>query len=672
MKKMIMTTSIMILILISLLVPSIYSDFEQQQEDYVDIKLPVGETTFYTIPPDKTFDHIEFISWSFHSQREEKPQTIFKTYSSEGEPSFTRVIYEHPYEYEILLKGRDEVLRIKVPESYYTETTKVNTQTITARVYLNQKPQKTVFQPTHDPQNPDYEYVIITNSTLWQTFNDEFKDWKITNDPKINNIWIVNVSDILGWRSYTVDDILGDATNESLGNHWNPDGTEATENLSIFNDTQAQIRNFLRDCYDTENTRYVLLGGNKDLVPTRQAATCASGDGCGTYDNDWSHASDMYYSNLHYPMNNVSYEYFMQSECCGYGFDLVDWGFDLYVGRALVNNVSTLNNWIGKTKNYTSGNDNGNYLSNMICCAKDNANSITDDTWLDLGGEYSASIYRQMYPISNLTWVNGQNISQAQWDIMDDYVNGNVAGWDGIHMILAAGHGDYHSGRLWDQYHSWICDNGDVPNFVYSESCLVGAFGTTTTTCVEDWMKYNSCMVAGIHNSAYGWFGASTFFVEDFLEEMFNQTLGNQTLNFCKAHQDARENTGHTLYDGVWAMIYKETNFFGDPALDWVWNTSQSDTPEFIHIDYGGNGTNVYSSNPTFNWTTISDAASYNLQVATDSGFSNIIINITDICEAVYPSEYSQNSTNVSFMLPTVDSLPTMNRLYYTRVRSYN
>lgn len=662
---------ISILILFSLSLTFIVIATPAQQQNYIDIEVPLGEVIFYTIPDDKEFDRIEVLNCKQQFQTAEKPETIFRTESSEKPSTFTSMIYEHPYEHEILRKGDRNVLRLYAPGTHYESGRRIDTEEMVARVYFEPKCELKGFTTSYEPQNPDFEYVIITNESLWQTFNDEFKSWKISTDSKINNIWIVNVSDILGWRAYTVNDTYGDATNASCGNTWIPNDKQVTSSYSLFNDTQAQIRNFLRDCYNTENTRYVLLGGNKDMVPSRQVATRASGDGCGTYSNDMSHASDMYYSCLHYCMNNNTNSYWMESECCGNEFDEVDWGFDLYVGRALVNNVSTLNNWIGKTKNYTSGVYNGNYLEGQICAGKNGAGSITNNTWLDLGGEYAASIHRQSYPISNMTWVNEQNISQAQWNIMDDYVNGDVSGWNGIHMIFCSGHGDFHSGTLWDQYHPWICFNGDAPNFIYTESCKSGGFGTTTVTCIEDWMKYNSCIFAGVANSAFGWFGASTFFIEELLSEMFNQTVGNQTLQFSKAHQDARELQGHSSYDGVWAMIYKETNFFGDPALEYQWYVQGDIGPEFITIDGGINMTNVYTSTPTFKWTRITNATQYQLQISNNFIFTDLVISLLDINEYTYPAYYSQDTTNVSFTLPPSYPLPTFNKLYYCRVRAY-
>jgi len=626
------------------------------------------------IPLNQDFDHIEILDWDYNKVEKEPKQPIYRTtYCPCNKDSSTKeIIYlDRPYEYEILKKGTDDTLRIFVPKTFYkTEsntTYEYTTNYLKIKVFMEKRLVTNAISAKPiplNPQSPDYEYVIITNETLWSTFNDNFKDWKIASDSKINDIWIVNVSDILGWRSYSVNSTCGDATNESMGNHWIPDGKEVTTAYGLFNDTQAQIRNFLRDCYDTENTRYVLLGGNKNMVPPRMATTRASGDGCNSYDNDMSHASDMYYACLHYCMNNNTNSYWMESECCGNVYDEVDWGFDLIVGRVPVDTPVELNLWINKTKAYVSGNDQGNYLSRQICAAKDGSNAITNSTWVDLGGEYAASIRRQVEPITNFTFVNNQNITQAQWSVMDDYVNGDIAGWDGINMILQAGHADYHSGRLWDNYQPSVCSNSETPNFVYTEGCKCGAFGTTTVTCVEDWMSDDGCMYAGIVNSAYGWFGASTFFVENLLYDMFNES-GSQIRTFCEAHNHARETQGHTTADGVWAMIYKETNFFGDPALDWVWY----DPLEIIDIDNNVNRSNIHNLNPIFNWTKKEGTARYWLQISNTSDFSSVYINITDINETIYPDEYSENVTAVSFILPDEYRLCCY-RQYYIRIRN--
>jgi len=660
---------------------------------YFDVTITsLDEPQYYLLSSEKQFTSLEIIDHEYQKNYSTPPATTFHIQNNIHSNNNISIIYNTPLNYDLLKKGKLDLLRIFIPSTYYKDNYKYTTTSITLRIHTQNNPtsprtQKvnekvgTIienkgllttfdFSPSsYDPENPDYEYVIITNETLWSTFNSNFKDWKINSDDKINNILIVNVSDIIDGRGYTVNDSYGDSTNESMGNHWIPDGKEITSNWELFNDTQAQIRNFLRECYDDENTRYVLLGGNKNLVPPRMASSRASGDGCSSYDNDMSYASDMYYACLHYCMNNNTNSYWMENPCCSYEFDEVDIGFDLCVGRVPVDTVEELNYWINKTKNYFIGGTQGNFLRNQICAAKNGGNAITDDTWYDKGGEYSASIERQVKPISNLTFLNSKNITQAQWSVMYDYCNGTISGFDGINMILMAGHGGFHSGRLWDYYQPDYCGNSLNPNFVYTESCNVGGFGTTTATCIEDWISDDGCMVAGICNSAYGWFGASTFFVEEFLEEVFNETLGNYTYTLCQAHNDGRENEGYYLYDGVWAMIYKETNFFGDPALEYQWYTQTA--PQFIDINGQGNQTTIHSHTIIFNWTSITNTSQYQLEISNSSDFDSPFINITNINSVNYPTYYSTDITNITFILPP-EYVPTDYKTYYCRVRSYN
>jgi len=550
------------------------------------------------LPSGTTFKDIKITQHRYQEESSEKPNMIFHTQSNfisyTNNNIISEPIYDQPYQCELLKKGNFDVLRIFVPETYYSSSNKYTTTTITFEIQTAPKQTLLVtqsdltnirpfienpdvldgFETQYDPQATNYEYVIITNETLWDTFNTNFKSWKITNDYKINDIFIINISSILANSSYWVNGTYGDGTNESNGNPFIPDGYELTSNWSKFNDTQAKIRNFIRAYYTNNATRYVLLGGGFETVPVRYVSTHASGDGCGTFDSDLNHSCDMYYSNLHYNMNNDTNDYWMLNPCCDMTFDLIDWGIELYVGRVPVTTIAQANDWINKTKSFTNGNTQGNYLSRNIVAARDNGNSITNDTWYNLGGEYSASLGDEFS--SNQTFVDNQNISSANWSSINDFCNGAISGWDGITILLPAGHGSICGGLFWDEYQPSTLNNTDTPNFVYSESCFVGEYGTPDACCVKSWMRDTNCTFAAIANSAYGWFGASTYFVEEMMRQMFNDSFGVHNMTFCTAHAAARELQGYSTADGVWAMIFKETNFMGDPALDWVWYTGNS------------------------------------------------------------------------------------------------
>lgn len=112
------------------------------------------------------------------------------------------------------------------------------------------------------------------------------------------------------------------------------------------------------------------------------------------------------------------------------------------------------------------------------------------------------------------------------------------------------------------------------------------------------------------------------------------------------------------------------TTFELSYPFSWDTGSEDEDEIEFISIDDGINGTTVSSATPTFNWTMASDASQYWLQIANDSAFTDLVVNITDINEYTYPSEYDSNTTRVSFTLPVANSLQVIDKTYYCRVQS--
>ena len=505
----------------------------------------------------------------FSQETKTKPNNKLYVNDKNINIDYSQIVYEKPYEYEIYKKGDKYDLRFYVPRDYYANGKRITTEQMTFTVYYD--PQKEGYYPLHDTQNPDYDYIIISNETFFPVLRDNFVSWKIANDDKVSSIWLVNVTDITN-NGYTVNDTFGDATNDSGGNPFIPDGKEVTSNYDLFNDTQAQIRNFLRECNYTHNAKYVLLAGDKDVVPVRMACSRASGDSCSSFDNDVSHASDLYYACLDYNMNNNTNSYWMENPCCNaYPWDEVDYGIDLHVGRALVSTTQHLHNWINKTKAYVEGTSNA-YKWNIVAC-KSVTSSISNQSWTGwYDGEFTGIALSDEFP-SNLSFVNNQNISQDQWIIMDDYANGMIDNIAGINLIYHTGHGGTLYSTNGGCYQPNNCNNTEHPNFVYTEGCHSGKFGETTSSRSQNWIKEDDCCFALISNSAYGWFVASTFFGEDMMSAMFNTTRGLNEPTFCVAHDIARENQGSVTADGVWAMIFKETNFIGDPALDYQWYT---------------------------------------------------------------------------------------------------
>lgn len=646
---------IIILITLSLLFPA----FTLADDISVKIiSISPGQPKIVTIPGNIT--SVKFDIKTISSTPAEKPEMKFAP-TNKNNSSSTGLIHEEPYQYEIYKKGENYDIRLFVPEYYYKSGKYIKNGKAEVTITY-EEPTKT--KSLYETQAPDIDYLIITTSTYYPTFNNNFSSWKISNSD-ISSIEIINLSSITSNSTFWVNGTYGDAS--SASNPYITPAKAISSNYNLFNDTQAKIRNCLRYYHSQYNLKYVLIGGNKNIIPPRMVASRASGDGCTSFDNDLSHASDLYYACLDYSQNNNTNSYFMENQCCEFEYDEVDYGIELHVGRFLFSTQTELDRMITKTKNYVQ-NQNNSYKYQIVAC-KDASNNIANQTWTGWDGSSFTGVELQDEFPSNMTFINGQNITQSQWDNIPDYVNGNIGTISGINTIYHTGHG----GTLWDDYRQIPCSNSEYPNFLYTEGCSSGDFGTDTTSRAEYWMSDEGCTVACIVNSAYGWFIASTYFGEEMMSIMFNTTRGTLNTTFLEAHNYARELQGTSTANGVWAMIYKESNFFGDPALDYkfyqeTWETWElGNPPTILSIDYFSNQSTSYNKTPPLNWTVVPNASEYRLQLATDSSFSNIVVDIADINAMNYPSYYSQNETRVTFILPPEYQLENLDD-YYMRV----
>jgi len=207
------------------------------------------------------------------------------------------------------------------------------------------------------------------------------------------------------------------------------------------------------------------------------------------------------------------------------------------------------------------------------------------------------------------------------------------------------------------------------------------------------------CEVLNGTHTVNAWLSGHIHYQVEYTRINYNSNnVFNCTFVSCSSALGAYQEDGHFYYFvftegsneiqvGDWQSADGETNGAGGPVIDTgVWdpdgnsgNTTinlsfpftmnDESSVQFISIDGDENGSIIHSPNPTFNWTIATGAARYWLQISTSPTFSTLTVNLSNISKYEFPSEYSENATRVSFVLPNINALPFYST-YYCRVKA--
>lgn len=177
-----------------------------------------------------------------------------------------------------------------------------------------EKPQATPFRPTQVPSvlGSPVEYVIVTNDAMAPTFQ-QLADWKTqTGVPAV----VRTMSFIQAQYPFGADDA-------------------------------ERVRLFIRDAYSRWGTKWVLLGGDTDVIPERQART--------TFYGGEMIAADMYFScvdgNWNADGDSLFGEGYYSTDDPGDNCDILP---EVYVGRAPTSTVAEALQFVTKTLTYVN------------------------------------------------------------------------------------------------------------------------------------------------------------------------------------------------------------------------------------------------------------------------------------------------------------------------------
>jgi uncharacterized repeat protein (TIGR01451 family) len=363
-----------------------------------------------------------------------------------------------------------------------------------------------------------YEYVIITVDSL-VTYYDPLLSWKIEKGVPakcVTREWIE--------ANYTGED------------------------------TQAQIRNFIVDAYETWGVVWVLLGADTKIIPSRTvfAMDCEMGGVAGN-----KIRCDLYFSDLDGNWNADGVKPY------GGVTDSVDMYADVFVGRAPAENITETIVFVDKVLTYEK-NPPAGYALDMLMLGEIMWTSPYTDGGIGLDRIDDDFIPPRFDPITKLYESLGNESAETVLAAMSG----------GQNFVIHDGHCNEFCMGAGDGYvYYWDADtlsNGSRAMIINSIGCWPAAIDQD---CIAEHFvnNPNGGCVAFIGNSRYGWgspgnpgFGYSDKFQYEFTRSVF----ASETLHLGSALAESKAVFVNFAGDeNVYRWNEYQLNLLGDPEM---------------------------------------------------------------------------------------------------------
>jgi len=344
--------------------------------------------------------------------------------------------------------------------------------------------------------------------------------------------------------------------------------------ISIFPElvSPENIRDFIKNEYLNNGIEFVLLGGDADIVPAKMLYVSGLDEGKWFYETEMP--SDLYYACLDGEYNSDGDDKWGEPNDGDNGGD-VDLIADIFIGRACVDNIQDVDNFVSKTIDYLDVDFNEEYLKN-VCFAGEYLGDYGIASW---GGNYldqlidesefdeynTIGIPSDNYNIDKLydrEWLN----NDWEKEEMIQRINNN-----NIHIINHDGHSNYIYNMKMVTSDIEMLTN-DNYFFAYSIGCMAGGFDDPNGyDCFAEFLnvKTDNGAFAVIMNARYGWFwsystdGDSSRYTRQFWDAVF----GEKIPIISKANQDSKEDNLFLIERSCMRWTYYQLNLFGDPSI---------------------------------------------------------------------------------------------------------
>ena len=377
--------------------------------------------------------------------------------------------------------------------------------------------------PVRETDNPDVDYAIITSTSFENQF-DDLVDWRTRR----------------GYRA------------EVFTTTW------INSNYPSGRDQQERIRDFIIDYFNNHGLKFVLLAGDHSIVPGRRCRARVN-------NSDGNIPADCYYGDLQWSYDGNNNNIFGEA-----GYDTVDFYYDVYVGRASVDNTSQCQTFVSKVLAYEK-NPTTDYLKKMCL------------PYVDLWSGYSGKLCNDSIAAQTPSgWTDFYIADPTSTTPMRNAIN------SGYHFCHPTAHGN--ATGLYDMQGRTIYStsvaggqtNSTRPTIMNSIACISGNF--EYSDCLAEALMNNSGggAVAVMMNSREGWgtppsMGPSEKIDNKFYDFYFRR----DSLDIGVTHARSKDFYVYQAQSqGVWRWCYWDLNLFGDPNMA-LWK----DTPGTLAAD---------------------------------------------------------------------------------------
>ena len=321
----------------------------------------------------------------------------------------------------------------------------------------------------------------------------------------------------------------------------------------LFNDTQAQIRNFIKDAYVNWETDYILLGGDADDY--RYNGECIIPFRALTYSFDYGQVkipSDLYYGCLDGNYNSDQDSFWGEFNDGANG-TYVDLFAEVYVGRASVDSIEEVSNFVWKTIMYEYSSDP--YLEQVLMVGENlpgDGGAIKDETinGSNAGGFTTVGIPGDVYNISTLYDRDWQPSGWPTSELINRINNG-------INIINHIG----HSGPGWNMR----LTPSDVENFINDHYCFIYSIG-----CDPGAFDHDDCIAEAFTTTPHGAFatvhatctiGGTNYYDREFYDAIYGENI----TELGRANQDSKED--RLIAGWIDRIQFYAMTLFGDPEV---------------------------------------------------------------------------------------------------------